>query len=516
MDENALRTEVHLRLGESFSRLSKRRIAHVGSFAGVLLACSCALVLAEGTAHNYLPETADHLKHSRDLIGTGNFADARSELNDVVKRDPTCVDGFELIGLSYLKQGDFAQAEAALDKAYELEPENSSILNNLGNALYRQGKVDQSIEIYKKALAVPNDEPYKIWVNLGNSYSDQSKLDDAIDAFNRALQLKPGFAPAYLGLGRMYCEHGKLTLAERELRDAVKYKPDYSSAYYYLGRVEKEKGNYTESLAALEKSLMFEQNRQYQFDTKQYMAAVEARMSGHHVTPPVSQSQSIEPATPETKSVALDRVTQRLMQREWSQAQHLLLQINARYGKDDPVVWNNLGYALMHQASKTNTALYLHAIEDYKTAIKLKRGAFPTAQYNLGEAYRLLDSHKYSREAEDAFRQAISDAQSLSTMCPLAQNGLGLVLRQRGNLKAADAAYRRAISQSGTELPVAHYNLALLLEQCDRMRDAANEYKAYLTLEPRGFNAEKARTRLKRLGVEPPAPPPMANTSIGG
>jgi hypothetical protein len=61
-----------------------------------------------------------------------------------------------------------------------------------------------------------------------------------------------------------------------------------------------------------------------------------------------------------------------------------------------------------------------------------------------------------------------------------------------------------AISQSGTEIPVAHYNLALVLEQEERTRDAVREYKAYLALEPKGMNAEKARTRLKLLGVDIP------------
>jgi predicted TPR repeat methyltransferase len=80
-----------------------------------------------------------------------------------------------------------------------------------------------------------------------------------------------------------------------------------------------------------------------------------------------------------------------------------------------------------------------------------------------------------------------------------------LMLRQRGDVKGALAAYRMAIAQSGAELPVAHYNLAILLESSDKSREAVHEYMAYLKLKPHGYNAENARVRLKRLGVEPPA-----------
>ncbi len=131
----------------------------------------------------------------------------------------------------------------------------------MGNALYRQGKVADSIEIYKKILTLDNDEPEKVWVNLGNSYADLHNQADATKAFNKALELKPGFASAYMGLGRMYCEHDRMDDAERELQNAVKSKPDYASAYYYLGRVEIEKGKYREARTALDNSLRYEENQ---------------------------------------------------------------------------------------------------------------------------------------------------------------------------------------------------------------------------------------------------------------
>ncbi len=227
----------------------------------------------------------------------------------------------------------------------------------------------------------------------------------------------------------------------------------------------------------------------------------------------LGQGSPIEPNLPrtgsrtgrslrESKESELDAVNDLLIQRNWSEAMKRLLDIVSRYGKDDPVVYNNLGYASVHLGSKEHPGPYADAIKYYQQAIQIKNGPFATAQYNLGQAYRLLDATTYSKNAEAAFRKAISDAASSNTYCALAQNALGLVLKQRGDLNGAKDAYKMAIAQSGTDLPVAHYNLALVLEQSDKTRDAVFEYKAYLHLEPTGLNATKARHHLKLLGVE--------------
>ncbi|HEY9714760.1 MAG TPA: tetratricopeptide repeat protein, partial [Chroococcales cyanobacterium] len=458
------------------------------------------------------PDLTSRIAHCRDLIMGEHYEEAHSELSSLARIDPNRADIYELDGLSYLKQGNCAAAEKYLRRASTLEPYNSNILNNLGNALYRQNKLDESIEVYNRALQLPNAEQFKVLVNLGNSFADKGKVDDAIEQFNRALQMSPDFAPAYLGLGRMYCDHGKFDLAERELRNAVKYKPDYAMAYYYLGRAQNEQGKYKDALTSLKSSLSYEQNPRYRSDTENYIREVSARIKDSSRATPVGSLLSTQsadvpsfttvtpPVATETKADALDAVKQLLMQRDWPAAQGQLEQIITQYGKDDAVVWNNLGYARMHQGSAKDTKPYLEAIEDYKTAIRLKGGPFPTAQYNLGHAYRLLNVHKYSPQAESAYRQAIKDARALGTTCPLAENGLGLVLKQKGDLKNAAAAFKTAIMQSGKELPVAHYNLALLLEQSGNSRKAVNEYRTYLNLEPHGFNAQKARHRLKRLG----------------
>ncbi len=97
---------------------------------------------------------------------------------------------------------------------------------------------------------------------------------------------------------------------------------------------------------------------------------------------------------------------------------------------------------------------------------------------------------------------AIASAKQQRKSCPLAHNALGIVLKQLGDTDGAARSYKLAISQAGTDLPVIHYNYAILLEKTDHTREAVQEYKAYLKLAPQGLSVQQAQARLKRLGVD--------------
>ena len=65
----------------------------------------------------------------------------------------------------------------------------------MGNALEEQGKLEEAIEAYNKALTIKPDyaEAYN---NMGNALKEQGKLEEAIEAYNKALAIKPDYAEA--------------------------------------------------------------------------------------------------------------------------------------------------------------------------------------------------------------------------------------------------------------------------------------------------------------------------------
>ena len=65
----------------------------------------------------------------------------------------------------------------------------------MGIALQDQGKLEEAIEAYSKALAIKPDyaEAYN---NMGNALKDQGKLEEAIEAYSKALAIKPDYEAA--------------------------------------------------------------------------------------------------------------------------------------------------------------------------------------------------------------------------------------------------------------------------------------------------------------------------------
>ena len=67
--------------------------------------------------------------------------------------------------------------------------------NNIGWALYKQGRLDDAMRAYQKALAI---DPQLAWAhyNIGTVLQDRDRHDDAMRAFEKALAVDPSFDEA--------------------------------------------------------------------------------------------------------------------------------------------------------------------------------------------------------------------------------------------------------------------------------------------------------------------------------
>ena len=97
------------------------------------------------------------------------------------------------LGVALQDQGKLDEAIACYRKAIELDPKYARAHNNLGNALQDQGKLDEAIACYRKAIELdPKDA--LAHNNLGNALQDQGKLDEAIACYRKAIELDPKYA----------------------------------------------------------------------------------------------------------------------------------------------------------------------------------------------------------------------------------------------------------------------------------------------------------------------------------
>jgi predicted O-linked N-acetylglucosamine transferase (SPINDLY family) len=104
---------------------------------------------------------------------------------------------------------------------------------NLGNTLMGQGRLDEAIAAFRRAIGIKPDHA-AAYTTLGIALAGQGKLDEAIAAYRRAIGIKPDLAEAYSNLGAALSWQGKLDEAIAAFRQAIVIKPGLSKAFSSL------------------------------------------------------------------------------------------------------------------------------------------------------------------------------------------------------------------------------------------------------------------------------------------
>jgi len=147
------------------------------------------------------------------------------------------------LGLAYAARAEpgpeqahwLAEAEAALSRALELEPQEVSFHVELGKVLARQHRNDEAIERYRAAERLaPND--YRIAHSLGLLYRRRGELSLAEGAFRRSLELAPAHASGAVQLGEVLLEQGRPREAAAAFRQALALRPGDRRAQEGLAR----------------------------------------------------------------------------------------------------------------------------------------------------------------------------------------------------------------------------------------------------------------------------------------
>ncbi len=116
----------------------------------------------------------------------------------------------------------------------EKSPQKARPHNNLGNALKRQGRIEEAIVHFNKALQI-NPGYAKAYNNLGTALASQGKTEEAIKHFGIALYINPGYAAAHSNIGVALASQDELEKAIVHFRAALRLKPDYTQVHSNLG-----------------------------------------------------------------------------------------------------------------------------------------------------------------------------------------------------------------------------------------------------------------------------------------
>jgi tetratricopeptide (TPR) repeat protein len=163
-------------------------------------------------------------------------------------RNPKLVLVLNNIGQAMVREGQVAKAIPYFSEAVILDPNYLEAHVNLAGALSEEGKVAQAIQLYTRALRI-DPRQAEIENSLGAALVREGKLAEAISHFQSALRIEPANATAHYNLGAAIALEGKPDDASREFAMALQIKPDFAEAHYYWGTLLQDAGKFDEAIA---------------------------------------------------------------------------------------------------------------------------------------------------------------------------------------------------------------------------------------------------------------------------
>ncbi len=188
-----------------------------------------------------LSSAKEHLEAGREYLLEGNYNDAISELSTAASLDPKLTEAHNLLGVAYDKKGFNDRARESFERAVKME-EDADTLNNLGFSLYQNGNYRAAVDRLKRAAKLaPQDE--RILNNLGLAYCRLGKIDEAYKAFSRAT----GPLTGNLNTAKMLERFGREDDAIRYYEAARTIDPNNSLALQRLADLYQRVGRATDS-----------------------------------------------------------------------------------------------------------------------------------------------------------------------------------------------------------------------------------------------------------------------------
>ena len=218
------------------------------AFAKAWAATARALELEPGLAEGHA--VLGHLKYIREF----DWAGAEAELKLAIDLNPNSAEAFDIYGLLLSAQERYDEALEAQRRAHELDPLAHRM--DLVTTLLRAGRYEEALHAVNRVLTVEPHLPLA-HATLGWVHLLSGRPEEGIGALRKAVALSPDSTLYRAQLGQAYgrigqTENARAILRELEELTKTRYVSPYHPAYVYVGL-----GEHDRALALLE--LAYEQ-----------------------------------------------------------------------------------------------------------------------------------------------------------------------------------------------------------------------------------------------------------------
>lgn len=178
---------------------------------------------------------------------TGDKTKATNDLQAVINKDTSLVEGISLLATIYLAEGKEDKVKEILTKGAKDNPENLSLRVSLSGMLAKNDDVEGAEKYLKEAIAI-EPEGFALHVALSSLYASFGQIEKSEKVLRDLIAQDEDDAKRYLVLVEMLSSKVSVAKAESELEAVIKNKPElyalrFSQASFYekLGKRDKAK-----------------------------------------------------------------------------------------------------------------------------------------------------------------------------------------------------------------------------------------------------------------------------------
>jgi tetratricopeptide (TPR) repeat protein len=240
------------------------------------------------------PLTSDYLLQLGRAYQTGNWDDAITALQNIIRVEPNATFAYYYLGEAYRFKNDAGNALSAYGAGLQRDPNfgpmyvgmararlmtdpNSNVLAlldeavrldpNFGEAYLERGAVklrDNNtqgaiLDFGEANTRLPNSP--LVFYNLAQAHFKNGNHDLALQAAQRANVLDVTYLPTYLLLGQIQVESGNTDEAIQALQTYIKYKPDDVPASLLFGTLLFDLGKYDQTVQMMDRVIALERTR---------------------------------------------------------------------------------------------------------------------------------------------------------------------------------------------------------------------------------------------------------------
>lgn len=184
----------------------------------------------------------------------GNAPKAAKAALAATEADDQNAAAFHLLAITLEKLGFLHKALVTYERAFQLDPEDTDLLLNLGLTAWNAGHLDGAERMFRLFIEKRPEHPAG-YNNLGSILRDRGNLAAAIETLSGAIYAMPSEPMLWNTLATALAEEGRAEEGLVFYQEALRLKPDYPRVWHNLGYSYSHLGRLDEALGCYDRAL---------------------------------------------------------------------------------------------------------------------------------------------------------------------------------------------------------------------------------------------------------------------